>query len=195
MLLGWTRLLDEWVVGLTRYNRTTPTDPVCWADRGRTLQTLVDAATRVRSFAYRDTEIEPTVLLDDETLSFELQGRAYRVAADQHSPGTSAAMIASGAGWLESALLRAETAAEADELPVGVVFVTPHLAASEPSASDRAEGLADRFIATSRQIGCRGCAFSFPDPAELDRYRYGNEAYPGALILLRSPGTASPVLP
>jgi len=106
MLLGWTRLLDEWVVGLTRYNRNASTDPVCWEDPRRTLSTLADAATRVRSFAYREADIEPTVPLVDATLSFELQGRAYRVAAEQHWLSTPAVMNTSAAEWLESALAR-----------------------------------------------------------------------------------------
>ena len=96
MLLGWTRLLDEWVVGLTRYNRNASTDPVCWEEQGRTLSTLADAATRVRSFAYREADIEPTVPLVDATLSFELQGRAYRVATEQRWSSTPAVMNTAG---------------------------------------------------------------------------------------------------
>jgi len=72
MLLGWTRLLDEWVVGLTRYNRDAPTEPVCWEERGTTLLTLADAATRVRSFAYQEADIEPTVPLEDAASDEEL---------------------------------------------------------------------------------------------------------------------------
>jgi hypothetical protein len=97
MLLGWTRLLDEWVVGLTRYNRDAPTEPVCWEGRGTTLLTLADAATRVRSFAYREADIEPTVPLEGATMSFELQGRAYRVPSrpgmDHFEAASSAANV------------------------------------------------------------------------------------------------------
>jgi len=39
-------------------------------------------------------------------LSFELQGRAYRVAAEQHWLSTPAVMNTSAAEWLESALAR-----------------------------------------------------------------------------------------
>ena len=67
-LLGWTRLLDEWVVGV---------------------------AHDVRSFAYREADLEPTIPLDDGTLRFELEGRVYRVAADQHWPRTADAMLES----------------------------------------------------------------------------------------------------
>ncbi len=68
MLLGRTWLLDDWVV---------------------------DLAHEVRSFAYCEADPEPTVPLDDGTLRFELQGRAHRVAADQHRPRTADATLAS----------------------------------------------------------------------------------------------------
>ena len=178
--LGWTRLLDEWIVGLTRYNRNASTDPVCWEDAHRTLSTLADAATRVRSFAYREADIEPTRILDDATLSFELQGRAYRVAADQHWPYAPDGVETSAPGWLKAAEERARSVAQGEENAVGVVFVTPRLA---PSLSvDAPFAAADTFIAAGRAVRCRGCAFSFPDAQEIDRYRYGNDVYPGAML-------------
>jgi len=186
-LLGWTRLLDEWVVGLTRYNRSTPSDPVCWEDRGRTLSTLADAATQVRSFAYRDTDIEPTVPLGGAMLSLELQGRPYRGATDQHWPSVPDAMAANAGEWLQVARTRANEAALEGEIAVGVVFIAPRLPAFL-SPEERFEA-ADSFIGASRSVRCSGCAFSFPDLHELPRYRYGNEEHPGALLLLdASPG-------
>lgn len=92
-LLGWTRLLDEWVVGLSRTHRAGPSDPVCWEAPGPALATLADAATRVRSFAYREPEIEATLPLEDGTLRIELQGRLYRVAADQYWPSAADCFI------------------------------------------------------------------------------------------------------
>jgi hypothetical protein len=182
--LGWTRLLDEWVIGLTRYNRNASTDPVCWEDSHRTLSTLADAATRVRSFAYQEADLEPTRILDDATLCFELQGRVYRVAADQRWPDTPDGVATSAPQWLEAVTERARSAAQCEETPAGVVFVTPRLA---PSLSvDGPFAAADSFIAASRAIRCRGCAFSFPDAQELDRYRYGNDVYPGAMVLVGS---------
>lgn len=183
MLLGWTRLLDEWVVGLTRYNRDASAEPVCWEEQGSTLVTLADAATRVRSFAYREADIEPTVSLDDATLSFELQGRVYRVAAEQHWPSTADAMTASATDLLEGAQLRARDAADDEEFAVGVLFATPRLASGGPALA-RFES-ADTFIGASRSIRCSGCAFSFPDAQELARYRYGNDEYPGALLFVQ----------
>jgi hypothetical protein len=171
MLLGWTRLLDEWVIGLTHYNRSTAKDPVCWEERVRTSSTLADAATRVRSFAYRAADFESTLPLDDATLRFELQGRVYRVAIEQRWPSTPDEMSASAGPWLEQAQARARDAADHDE---GERFAT-----------------ADSFIGASRSIRCSGCAFSFPDVRELDRYRYGNDEHPGALLLVQ-PSIASP---
>ena len=184
MLLGWTRLLDEWVVGLTRYNRDASTEPVCWEERGTTLLTLADAATRVRSFAYREAEIEPTVPLEDATMSFELQGRVYRVAAEQHWPSTAEAMADSASERLERAQVRARDAASDEELAVGVLFITPRWVPSRP-AMDLLEA-ANTFIGASRAIRCGGCAFSFPDAHELDRYRYGNTEHPGALLFVEA---------
>lgn len=192
-LLGWTRLLDEWVVGLTRYNRCGPTDPVCWEEQGRTLSTLADAATRVRSFAYRAAEIDPTVPLDDATLSFELQGQSYRVATEQRWPSSPNAMAASAGEWLERALTRARDLARGEELAVGVLFITPRLLAPPEAAAP--PSAADSFIGASRSIRCGGCAFSFPDANELDRYRYGNDEYPGALVLVQPASPAEPLSP
>ena len=189
MLLGWTRLLDEWVIGLTRYNRSTAKDPVCWEERDRTSSTLADSATRVRSFAYRAADIEPTLPLDDATLRFELQGRVYRVAIEQRWPSRHDEMAASAAVWLEQAQARAREAADHDEHPVGVLFITPRLPRSLPAGERFAT--ADSFIGASRSIRCSGCAFSFPDARELDRYRYGNDEHPGALLLVQ-PSIGSP---
>lgn len=191
MLLGWTRLLDEWVVGLPRYNRRAPSDPVCWEDQGLTLSTLADAATRVRSFAYREADIEPTVPLADATLRFELQGRQYRVAVAQRWASTPQAMTESAAAWLDEAQARAHEAAIDGEVPVGVLFVTPRLPASLP-ADVRAHA-ADSFIGASRSIRCGGCGFSFPDAHERARYCYGNDEYPGALVFVQATASARDV--
>jgi hypothetical protein len=180
-LMGWTRLLDEWVVSLPQYNLASEADSVCWEDRGRTLLTLANAATRVRGFAYGKADRELTNPLDDGTLRFELQGCVYRVAVAQHWPSTAQAMLGSAPDALEEARTQARAAAQQDELAVGVLFVTPRLHA--PYSGRRRFEAASGFVAQSRSIPCSGCAFSFPDPGELDRYRYGNDEYPGALLL------------
>jgi hypothetical protein len=56
--------------------------------------------------ALQSQRVDRSRLLDDAMLSFELQGRAYRVAAEQHWPSTPAVMNTSAAEWLESALAR-----------------------------------------------------------------------------------------
>lgn len=182
-LLGWTRLLDEWVVGLMGSACGETAELVCWDDPGRTLGTLADAATGVRSFAYREMEIEPTRIVDDAVLRIELQGRAYCVAADQYWPGSAEIAISSAVEWLDSAQQRARRVAEGAELAVAAVFVTPRLPPA--TAAEARFGAADSFIAASRAIRCSGCAFSFPLHAELDRYRYGNDEHPGALLLVQ----------
>jgi hypothetical protein len=183
-LLGFTRLLDEWVVGLPHYNCRSEADPVCWEDRRRTLRTLADAATRVRSFGYREADLESTIPLDDGTLRFELQGCVYRVAADQHWPITADAMLEAAPDGLREARARARAAAQSDELAVGVLFATPRLAA--PHAARQRFEAADSFIGVSRSIRASGCAFSFPDADEIDRYRYGNDEYPGVLLFVQA---------
>jgi hypothetical protein len=91
---------------------------------------------------------------------------------------------ASAAEWLEEADANARAAAHQDEVAVGVVFVTPRMAAGVERGKRFEAG--DRFIEASRTIRCSGCAFSFPDPHELDGYRYGNAELPGALLLAQS---------
>ncbi|MFW2390579.1 MAG: hypothetical protein ACN4G0_19755 [Polyangiales bacterium] len=185
-LLGWTRLLDEWVVGLTYDRRDAAPEAVCWDDPAQTVGTLVDAATRVRTFAYRETDMEPTRLSPGGVLRIELQGCAYCVAVDQHWPRSSEDAASLGAAWLEAALRRARTEARDGEAGVGAVFATPHLErSSEASVGAR---VAEAFIGASRAIRCSGCAFSFPLANERAKYRYGGEAHPGALLLVQAAG-------
>ncbi len=184
-LLGWTRLLDEWVVGLVRYNRESLSDAVCWQDPARTLDTLADAATRVRSFAYRESDVSPTVPGPDGLLRFELQGLSYVAACRQEWPGSPASLRASGGEWLEAVLQTARQAVEGPELPVGVLFVTPRLSPGLSAAERLA--LAEDLIAESRRLPASGCAFSFPDPSETERYRYANAEYPGGMLLVKTP--------
>jgi hypothetical protein len=185
-LLGWTRLLDEWVVGLIRGPRDAASDPVCWGDPAETVGTLADAATRVRAFAYRENGTEPSRLRPDGVLQVELQGQSYCAAVDQRWPSSAEEAIASAPSWLESALRRARTAAGTGEVAVAAVFATPRC---KPASlrPDRAE-LAEAFIAASRVIRCSGCAFSFPHGRQLAKYRHGSAEYPGALLLVQADG-------
>ena len=184
-LLGWTRLLDEWVVGLTRYNRGALSDAVCWQDPARTLDTLLDAVMRVRSFAYqRESDLGPTAPGPDGLLRFELQGVCYVVACRQQWPDGPAALRASAGASLDAALRAASEAASGSELPVGVLFATPRLRSGVGSA-ERSE-LAQALVAESRQLSLSGCAFSFPDAGETARYRYANAEYPGGMLLVKA---------
>lgn len=183
-LLGWTRLLDEWVVGLSEYKSASPSEPVCWEDEARTRATLASAATRVRSFAYRESDIEPTEPCADGMLRFELQGCTYVVATVQRSPDAPKAMMQAADAWLTDALNRACKAARPGELGAGVALVTPKLAKGLTEAERRA--IADEFVVASRSIPSEGCAYSFPDVGEIVRYPYANRERPGALLLVRA---------
>lgn len=183
-LLGWTRLLDEWLVGLLPDNRESLSDPVCWQDQARTLDTLADAATRVRSFAYRESDVSPTVPGPDGLLRFELQGLPYVVACRQQWIETPAALRASGSAWLEEALQTASQAAGRSDVPVGLLFVTPRLSPGLSAAERLA--LAEELVSESRRLPASGCAFSFPDPGETKRYRYANAEYPGGMLLVKT---------
>lgn len=185
-LLGWTRLLDEWVVGLTYDRRDAAPDAVCWDDPAQTVSTLMDAATRVRMFAYRETDMEPMRLGPGGALRVELQGCAYCVAVDQHWPSSSEDVTSLGPSWLEAALLRARTEARDGEAAVGAVFATPRVERS-PEALVGAR-VAEAFIRASRAIRSSGCAYSFPLANERAKYRYGSEAHPGALLLVQAAG-------
>ncbi len=190
-LLGWTRLLDEWVVGLTQYNRASPSESVCWEHEARTRATLASAATRVRSFAYHEAEIEPTEPRADGTLRFELQGCTYVVATVQRSPEAPRAMTEAADAWLAIALDRAVEAASPGELGTGVVLVTPKLAKGLTEAERHT--IADEFVVASRLIPSDGCAYSFPDVGEIARYRYANSERPGALLLVRASASPQPI--
>ena len=92
---------------------------------------------------------------------------------------------------LERAQARARDTASHEELTVGVLFITPRWVPSGP-AIDRFEA-ANTFIGASRAIRCGGCAFSFPDAHEIDRYRYGNTEHPGALLFVEAVSSAANV--
>lgn len=181
-LLGWTRLLDEWVVGLTRREGETAQRLVCWDDPAQAANTVAEAASRVRSFAFRETDVEPTRLSETSVMRVELQGRAYCVALDQHWPASVEAATDSASNWLKAAQRRAGEAAAEGELAVGAVLLTPQLE-SGPDSKGRAQ-LVDGLIALSRAVRCSGCAFSFPHAGEELRYRHGAGRQPGALLLV-----------
>ncbi|MEM7434764.1 MAG: hypothetical protein AAF436_06390 [Myxococcota bacterium] len=183
-LVGWTRLLDEWVVGLTSFNRPSDASATCWEDPVSTRATLVAAADRARSFALSSPSEDRLAFQDDGTLRVELQGCRYVVCTDQTSPIGGTGFEADALNALDRAATRAQEAAAPAEHPVGVVFVTPVMDAG--LAPEKRAAAADAIIADSRRCPTSAAAYSFPSPAETDRYHYVNDEYPGALVLVRS---------
>ncbi len=176
-LLGWTRLLDEWVVGLSHLETTAP----CWEDPQATVLTLADAVTRVRTFAGRSDDPTRTVPDGQGTLRFELQGVAYRVSTGQCFPATPQQFQEQAGQWLS-------TGAEQDDGPdvaVQATFITPRLVAED---QDRRFEVAADFVEVSRGLALAACAFSFPDASEIVRYHYANEIYPGVVLLVAAEG-------
>ena len=189
-MLGWTRLLDEWVTGLVRYNRIADDDPVCWQTSTSTFQTLADAATRVRSFAYRDEELEPTQVRSDHTMSVELQGVHYDIGLVHECPASGSEFMASAVDWLAIALKRAPRSIEPGHVRVGAVLITPKASKTTEFNPTTLEG----YVAGTRKIETSGCAFSFPDAHDLDRYRYVNQEYPGAMLLVAAEDPGGKIL-
>ncbi|MEM8607463.1 MAG: hypothetical protein AAGF92_10170 [Myxococcota bacterium] len=190
-LLGWTRLLDEWVVGLTAFNRVSVDSPTCWEDPDKTRATLVSAVRRVTSFALTEADTDPVAIDSTGCFHFELQGQLYRVATAQLSPATGDDLARRVAKALDAAADAAGATADEGVLVVGALFVTPAL---EPSlgAEERARHVAE-ILDETRGAGSSGCAFSFPRSDEMLRYHYVNDAHPGAILTVKATTGASPI--
>ena len=175
-------MLDEWVVGLVRYNPAGENDSLCWESTPSTLQTLADAATRVRSFAYRDEELVPTTIDSDGVMRLDLQGVDYTVAVVHRSPVSVGEFEKDASKWLSDALASApdeEKGLNEDGVRMGAVLVTPQSLQAGQSTDD--------FVNASRRVPSSACAFSFPDPHEMGRYHHTNSEYPGVILLLIRP--------
>lgn len=176
-LLGWTRLLDEWVVGLASVEVGTGS---LWDDRSSTIATLADAITRVRTFAGRSDDIAPTTADAQGGLQFELQGVCYRVSTTQCFPATPEAFRDEAGRWLANPTTppmdHGGTAAR-------VMFVTPRLGAADQA---RPFEVGSAFVSIGATLELAACAFSFPDEDERVRYHYANDHYPGVLLLVDS---------
>ncbi|MEM7137376.1 MAG: hypothetical protein AAF500_12390 [Myxococcota bacterium] len=183
-LVGWTRLLDEWVVGLTSFNRPSASSATCWEDLASTRATLVAAAARARSFALASPSEDRLAFEEDGTLRFELQGCSYVVAADQTSPSAVDGFEGDALEALDRAANRAKEASDPAEHPVGVVFVTPVLDVG--LAPEQRAAMAHTIVADSRRLPTSAAAYSFPSVPEKARYHYVTDQYPGALVLVRS---------
>lgn len=179
-LLGWTRLLDEWVVGLTDFDRTYADEPTCWDDPAHTQATLVSAARRVVAFALGAGDADPIVVHPDGFVGFELQGLRYVVATDQLSPTSAYGLDITVRDALDAASARAGDRVHGGQIGVGAVFVTPVLEPSE--AEERRWARTEPFLRTTHGVASSGCAYSFPSAHEMRRFHYTNDTRPGAIL-------------
>lgn len=165
---GFTRLLDEWVVGLTRYHQ----EPAgVFADASLFERSFAEATTRVRAFAWGAGEVQPTQVLDQRT-TFELQGYDYSVALRHLTVSDAAELATAGEACMLEA---AQATADAPEhLRVGVVLV-----------SVRAPGVAGDYRDQTRQLASTGAAWSFPSAEEGPAYAYSGAGYLGGILLAR----------
>ena len=176
-IAGFTRLLDEWVVGLTRYTHEAAgvfVDPALFA------RSFTEAATRVRAFAWGAGEVKPTQLEGDVT-TFELQGYDYSVAVKRLTVSSPEQLAAEA----ETAMLGAAEAAPdvAEHLRVGVVLVS----VTAPAGASDAEllALAHGFRDVTRGLSSTGAAWSFPSADEGPAYAYCGPGFLGGILLVR----------
>ena len=178
---GFTRLLDEWVVGLTRYH----TEPGgVFADEPTFVRSFAEAATRVRAFAWGADEVQPTVVKDGRA-TFELQGYDYNVAVARLEVSTPQEL----ADLAEASMLSAAQAAESvqsdpEYLRVGVVLVSVHAPAASQGEPERL-ALANGYRDQTRKLASTGAAWSFPSAEEGAAYAYCGAGYLGGILLGR----------
>ncbi|MCA9575362.1 MAG: hypothetical protein KC668_07990 [Myxococcales bacterium] len=174
---GFTRLLDEWVVGLTRYHDDAAG---VFADDALFERSFAEAATRVRAFAWGAGEVQPTEVVDQRA-SFELQGYDYSVAVHRLEVSSAEQLAAQAEASMCAA---AEAAPAVDEhLRVGVVLVSVRA----PEQADEATrlALAHRYRDETRQLGSTGAAWSFPSADEGPAYAYCGDGMLGGILLAR----------
>lgn len=176
-IAGFTRLLDEWVVGLTRY---TAEPQGVFADPALFARSFADAATRVRAFAWGAGEVQPTTMEGDVT-TFELQGYDYSVAVRRLTVASPEVLAAEA----EAHMLDAAQAAPSvpDHLQVGVVLVS---VAADPEATEAArQARAHAYRDVTRSLASTGAAWSFPSADEGPAYAYCGTGRLGGILLVR----------
>jgi hypothetical protein len=181
---GFTRLLDEWVVGLTRYH-AEPSG--VFADEPTFARSFAEAATRVRAFAWGAGEVEPTVVRDGRA-TFELQGYDYNAVVARLEVGTPQEL----ADLAEASMVSAAEAAQATQLApdaqehlrVGVVLVSVRAPAASSSEAERL-ALANGYRDQTRKLASTGAAWSFPSAEEGPSYAYCGAGYLGGILLAR----------
>lgn len=167
-LLGWTRLLDEWVVAVADH-----TEPL--VDPGAIVSSFADAATRVRTFSGRVDHVDPTVADEQGTLRFDLQGIDYVVATEHRSFASADDMVAEVGAILDEAAAR--VAGERNSTGVAAVFVRPEVRSNE-----------QMFIEATRGLDLAACAFSFADSGKNSGDPYANSTSKGVLLLVSARG-------
>jgi hypothetical protein len=185
---GWTRLCDEWLVGLGRPWREGSATP--WEDPETAVRTVADAAFRTRRFARRaDEPLAPIEADADGLLRFELQGVDYVVATDAFAPAAGPAevdgLVAEAASRLEALMPRAEGALSgAEDHPVALLVLAPRI---EAQGDEARLAFLERAIAAFRDAEItHALAYAFPrDPQRLERC-YASPERPGAFVLARS---------
>jgi len=176
-IAGFTRLLDEWVVGLTRYTSEPAgvfEDPALFA------RSFAEAATRVRAFAWGADEVQPTAITNGVT-AFELQGYDYSVAVRRLVVASPEQLGAEA----EASMVDAAHAAPevADHLRVGVVLVSVTADPSATEAERQAKAHALRDV--TRGLASTGAAWSFPSADEGPAYAYCGAGQLGGILLVR----------
>jgi hypothetical protein len=170
---GFTRLLDEWVVGLTRYH-AEPSG--VFADEPTFARSFAEAATRVRAFAW------------GAGATFELQGYDYNAVVARLEVGTPQEL----ADLAEASMVSAAEAAQATQLApdaqehlrVGVVLVSVRAPAASSSEAERL-ALANGYRDQTRKLASTGAAWSFPSAEEGPSYAYCGAGYLGGILLAR----------
>jgi hypothetical protein len=182
---GWTRLCDEWLIGLDRPWGEGGTTP--WESPALAVRTVADAAFRTRRFARgADEPLDPIEPDAAGVLRFELQGVDYVVATDACTPSDAPeALLAAAGAKLEALLPKAKGAcAGADDHPVALLVLAPHL---EASGDEARRAFVDRTIAAFRDAEItHALAYAFPRTPGSFEGHYATSARPGAFLLARS---------
>jgi hypothetical protein len=174
-------LLDEWVVGLTRYTAEPAgvfEDPALFA------RSFTEAATRVRAFAWGAGEVQPTTLADDVT-TFELQGYDYSVAVRRLTVSSPEQLAAEAEACHAG---RGPGGARRAGPPAGGRGAGQRHGAPRSSEEADALGALHRYRDVTRGLASTGAAWSFPSADEGPAYAYCGAGHPAR----RDPAGAPP---
>lgn len=176
-IAGWTRLLDEWVVGLNHYAGQS-----VFGDSELFRASVARAATRVRTFAWGAEAVKPTLVEPGGVLRFDLQGIDYCVATHAHRVPSETALRGGAEGWLDAAAKASRDALCADEPDTGADVRSVGLLLVTAAAGGDRQAYRDVI----RALPSTGSAWSFPSPDLGPQYDYAGDALGG--VLLARPG-------